>query len=78
MPADAVASILLRHVVRVHRLDRRASEDGPLRAGNAVAVDRSHLAVGIGASVVPGNEAPISKSDARTCNSVIHFVDSIL
>ncbi|NND60407.1 MAG: fasciclin domain-containing protein [Gammaproteobacteria bacterium] len=78
VPADAVAGILLKHVVPSNRLGWRASETALLRKGSATAADGSELEVGVGATGVTVNDSTIIKANVRTRNSVIHFIDTVL
>ncbi len=77
VPADAVAAILLKHVVPT-RQPWRGSETALLRAGSAHAADGSELSVGIGAAGVTVNDSTIVKANVRSRNSLIHFIDTVI
>lgn len=77
VPAEAVAGILLKHVVPTNR-PWRATESALLRAGTASAADGTELVVGIGAKGVEVNDSTITKSDVRSRNSLIHFIDTVI
>ena len=75
--ADAVAAILLKHVVPTRR-PWRADETSLLRAGSVHAVDGTELTVGVGARGVTVNDTTIIKANVRTRNSLIHFIDTVI
>ena len=79
VPAADVGNILLKHVVPTETSRRpRGSEAALLAVGSALAADGSELTVGIGNTGVTVNASTIIKSDVRTRNAVIHFIDTVL
>ncbi|MBT8131048.1 MAG: fasciclin domain-containing protein, partial [Gammaproteobacteria bacterium] len=68
VPADAVAGILLKHVVPKRKF-WRGTENRLLRDGSAHAADGSELTVGVGVSGVVVNDSTIIKSNFITRNS---------